>query len=335
MTAAEQVLDDSRVDLAVSAVSHGLGRSPIELRLLENGRAIDVRRATPAGEGTPVREVFQVSPGPGRRPSTPSRRRRVAGELVPENNARSVLVQPPSRPRRVLLVEGAPGFEHSFLKRAWAADRGLEIDSVVRKGKDEQGGDTFYIQAARTRADSLTSGFPPTREALFLYDALVLANVEGHQFTAAQLEATRAFVGARGGGLLVLGARSFPAPGAGRHRAGGGAAARADAERRRHRRSWGRRSASNARRQPRRADGGGESPPGHAARAGARRDAEAMGSAARRWLRRRRSEGRVLAPACSRSRAGRAARRGHSWPSSASAKDARWCSRARPRGGGG
>jgi uncharacterized membrane protein len=209
VTAAEAVLDDSRVDLAVSAVSSGLGTTPIELRLLENGRPIDVRRVVPAGEGTPVREVFQVSPGRGGATiytvDTPA----AAGELVPENNARSTLVQPPARARRVLTVEGAPGFEHSFLKRALAADTGLEVDSVVRKGKNEQGADTFYIQAARSRSDNLTSGYPSTAEALFKYDALVLANVEAHQFTRSQLDATRAFVGRRGGGLLVLGARSF------------------------------------------------------------------------------------------------------------------------------
>ena len=37
----------------------------------------------------------------------------------------------------------------------------------------------------------------------------MLANVEAHQFTRAELETTRRFVGDRGGGLLVLGARSF------------------------------------------------------------------------------------------------------------------------------
>jgi uncharacterized membrane protein len=209
VTAAETILDDSRVDLAVSAVSHGLSHTPIELRLLENGRPIDVRRVTPAAEGAPVREVFQVSPGRGA-PTVYTVETPVApGELVPENNARRVLVQPPSRARRVLLVEGAPGFDHSFLKRAWATDSGLEIDSVVRKGRNEQGADTFYIQAAESRSASLAAGYPPTREALFRYDALVLANVEAHQFSRQQLEATRSFVGERGGGLLVLGARSF------------------------------------------------------------------------------------------------------------------------------
>jgi hypothetical protein len=209
VTAAEAILDDSRVDLAVSAVSHGLGNAPIELRLLENGRPVDVRRVTPAAEGSPVREVFHVSPGRGTPTVYTVETPVAAGELVPENNARSTLVQPPSRTRRVLLVEGAPGFEHSFLKRAWTSDPGLEIDSVVRKGKNEQGADTFYIQAAQSRSDSLAAGYPATREALFRYDAVVLANVEAHQFTKAQLDATRSFVGERGGGLLVLGARSF------------------------------------------------------------------------------------------------------------------------------
>jgi uncharacterized membrane protein len=209
VTAAEAVLDDSRVDLAVSAVSHGQGVEPIELRLLENGRPIEVRRAKPAAEGTPVREVFQVSPGRGAPIVYTVQIPEAAGELVPENNARSTLVQPPSRPRRVLLVAGAPGFEHSFLKRSLAVDPGLQIDSIVRKGKNEEGSDTFYIQAAKSRSDSLTSGYPQQVDALFAYDALVLANVEAAQLSRAQLDATRAFVSERGGGLLVLGARSF------------------------------------------------------------------------------------------------------------------------------
>ena len=209
VTAAEAVLDDARVDLAVSAVSHGHGVAPIELRLLENGRPIEVRRATPAADGTPVREVFHVTASRDASTLYSVEIPAAAGELVPENNSRSVLVQPPARPRRVLLVQGAPGFEHSFLQRAWSGDRGLEIDSVVRKGRNEQGGDTFYVQAAASRSEALAAGYPATREALFAYDAIVLANMEGAALGADQLDATRDFVGRRGGGLLVLGAQSF------------------------------------------------------------------------------------------------------------------------------
>lgn len=209
VTAAEAVLDDSRIDLSVSAVSHGNGTAPIELRLLENGRPVEVRRATPAGEGVPVHEVFHVSPGRGAPTVYSIEIPAAAGELVPENNTRSVLVQPPSRGRRVLLVEGAPGFEHSFLKRALAADPEIEVDSVVRKGKNEQGLDTFYIQASKSRSDALRNGFPEKTADLFGYDAIVLANVGAGQLTRPELDAVRAFVAARGGGLLVLGARSF------------------------------------------------------------------------------------------------------------------------------
>lgn len=209
VTAAESVLSGAMVDVAVSAVAHGYGAAPIELRLLANGRAVDHRRVTPAAEGAPISETFRVATdrdGPTvytvEIPSS-------AGELVGENNARSVLVPAAGRPRRILLVQGAPGYEHSFLRRAWTGDRGLEIDSVVRKGRDDSGAETFYVQAIQSRAGALLGGYPDTREALFAYDLVVLANVEPDLVPNAQLAMTRDFVGQRGGGLLVLGARGF------------------------------------------------------------------------------------------------------------------------------
>jgi uncharacterized membrane protein len=209
VTAAESVLSDATVDVAVSAVAHGYGTAPIQLRLLENGRQIDLRVARPAADGAPVSETFRVSPNRDT-PTVYTVEIPSAGdELVGENNARSVLVPSAGRPRRVLLVQGAPGFEHSFLRRAWAADRGLDVDSVVRKGRDDSGAETFYVQAGASRASTLLGGYPNTRDALFVYDVIVLANVDPDLLPAAQLESTRAFVGQRGGGILVLGARGF------------------------------------------------------------------------------------------------------------------------------
>ena len=209
VTVAEAPLDDARVELAATIVAHGHGRTPIVARLLENGRPVDAREAAPAAEGAPVRVTFRASPPRGAPVVYTVDVPAAAGELVPENNRRSVLVQPPARPRRILLVEGAPGFEHSFLKRALAADTGLEVDSVIRQGRNEQGADTFYVQAARARGTALSSGYPQAARDLFQYDALVLGNVAGTQLAGAQIDATREFVARRGGGLLVLGARSF------------------------------------------------------------------------------------------------------------------------------
>ena len=213
VTAVEAVADDSRIDIAVSAVSHGTGTEPIALQLLENGRPLEARRIAPAAEGVPVHTVFQVTPAARSAVVYSVEVPAIAGELVPENNARSVLVQPPSRQHHVLFVEGAPGFEHSFLKRAWAADPGLDIDSIVRKGRDDQGTDTYYIQASQSRSGALAKGYPSRADDLFAYDAIVLANVEARQLTRQQQELTRDFVGKRGGGLLILGARTFVKPG--------------------------------------------------------------------------------------------------------------------------
>ena len=208
VSAGEMTLADSSIDISVAAVSRG-GRGAFDVRVLENGRPVDIRRMVPAADGGPVRAVFTLSPPRDTAtlytveiPSAPD-------ERVLENNKRTVLVEPAGPRRRILMIEGAPGFEHSFIKRALAADPGLELDSVVRKGRDARGAATYFVQATEARAPRLATGFPQEREALYDYDALVLANVEPDALSRPQLQMLADFVDVRGGGLLVLGARSF------------------------------------------------------------------------------------------------------------------------------
>ena len=156
--------------------------------MLANGRLLDTRRLVPAADGSPIDQVFTVSPDPLNATVYTAEIPRDEAEPVVENNSRSVLVSPAGRKRRVLIVEGAPGFEHSFMTRALSGDPGLEIDSVTRKGKNGEGQDTFFVQAGGGRSANLTFGFPATREQLFVYDALVIANVEGDFFSRAQLK---------------------------------------------------------------------------------------------------------------------------------------------------
>jgi uncharacterized membrane protein len=207
-SAGEASLTGSSVDLTVSAVSHG-STAPFDIRLLENGHPIDLRQVTPSTSQSPVQAVFTVSP-PRESPTVytveipPG-----PGEAVLENNQQRILVEPPGRQRRVLMVEGAPAFEHAFIRRALTGDPALDIDSVVRKGHDVQGDATFFVQAATDRGPRLASGFPKDRESLDEYDAVILANVEPDAMARADMESLASFVGNRGGGLLVLGARSF------------------------------------------------------------------------------------------------------------------------------
>ena len=209
LTAGEPLLPGASIDVSVSATSTGFGTDPVELRVSANGRPVEVRRIVPSAEGAPVHAVFTVSPDPNVPTVYTVQIPEAAGEVAAENNSRSVLVQPQSGRRRLLVVEGAPGYEHTFLKRALSDDPGLEVDAVVRKGQNDDGRDTFYVQADPSRMAALSSGYPFKRSELFVYDGVIFGNIEADFFTREQLELTNDFIAARGGGLLVLGARSF------------------------------------------------------------------------------------------------------------------------------
>jgi uncharacterized membrane protein len=207
--AADPRLDQASIDLRVSAISYGYGREPFQLRLLANGRLLDNRRIVPTADGSPIDQVFTVSPDPLNPTVYTAEITAEPNEPIAENNSRSVLVNPAGRKRRVLALEGAPGYDHSFLSRALTQDPGLELDSVIRKGRNDEGDPTFIVQASGGRARTLTLGFPATKEAFYGYDALLIANIEGDFFTRAQLTSAAEFVSERGGGLLVMGGRSF------------------------------------------------------------------------------------------------------------------------------
>ena len=122
LTAGEAVLPEAALDLSVSFVSRGFGTAPIDVRLSANGRPVEVRRVAPAADGAPVHQVFTVSPSPRTsQPSTPSTSSAAGTSSPGDNNRRSVLVPPQVGRRKILIVEGAPGFEHTFLKRALAS----------------------------------------------------------------------------------------------------------------------------------------------------------------------------------------------------------------------
>jgi uncharacterized membrane protein len=209
LTAGEPLLPGASIDVSVSAISSGFGTDPIEVRVAANGRPVEVRRLTPSAEGAPVHTVFSVSPDADIVTVYTVQIPDAAGEIAVENNTRSVLVPAQSGRRKILVIEGAPGYEHTFLKRALADDPGLDIDAVVRKGQNDDGRDTFYVQADPSRMAALSAGYPAKRSELFAYDGVIFGNIEADFFTREQLELTSEFVAARGGGLIVLGARSF------------------------------------------------------------------------------------------------------------------------------
>lgn len=209
LEAGTATLPGSAIDVLAVVVARGMRGRGVTLRLSENGRPVDVATAMPETDAATIPFRFVVTPPPEQPTVYTAELQQAQPDIVPGNDRRQVLVPPQMGQRRVLLMEGAPGFEQTFLKRALATDAALSVDALVRKGRDDQGRDTFAVQATEDRAAVLAQGFPSSRETLFQYDAIVLSNIEAEFFTRAQLELVRQFVAERGGGLLVMGARSF------------------------------------------------------------------------------------------------------------------------------
>ena len=153
-TAGEPLLAGASIDLSVSATSAGFGTDPVELRISANGRPIEVRRVTPPADGAPIHEVFTVSPSPDAATVYSVEIPVADGELAGENNVRSVLVPAQTGRHKILIVEGAPGYEHTFLKRALGATEQYRLtmsngkvthcelkfgDSIVNLGESMEG----------------------------------------------------------------------------------------------------------------------------------------------------------------------------------------------------
>jgi uncharacterized membrane protein len=208
VTVSDVSVVDSFAEVTANIVSHG-PRETVDARLLENGRPLEVRPVRLPGASQPVRERFRVAPSRSAATVYTVEVTEATGELTPANNRGTVFVPVPGQPHPVLILEGAPGFEHSFLTRTLKNDTGLDVDVIVRKGRSDRGEPTFYVQGAASRTAALVNGFPRTREELFRYAAVVLGNIEADFLSREQLDMLLAFVERRGGGLAIIGARSF------------------------------------------------------------------------------------------------------------------------------
>lgn len=162
-----------------------LASMPVELAGDARGSTIDVDFAL--NEAGPQELEFSLA----------------AAEDDPEtrNNRRRGLVEVLDDTYRALYFEGEPRWEYKFMRRA-LDDGSLKLESLLRVSPNK-----FYRQGIETAAD-LADGFPTSREALFVYDALIIGSVEAASLTPAQHALIRDFVAERGGSLLMLAGRN-------------------------------------------------------------------------------------------------------------------------------
>ena len=202
VTASSQVLTGGTVLVDASVRVRGAGREPVIVSAEADGRlvAADTIRAPAAGDVQSVR--LRVPPLPAGTYRLTVRASTLPEELVPENNVAHTVLEVRPGPDRVLYVEGEPRPEFAFLRRAVAADSGLQLVGLLRSAQGK-----FLRLGVRDSLELLT-GFPTAREELFAYRAIVLGSIEASFFTGDQLRMLADFVNVRGGGLIALGGRS-------------------------------------------------------------------------------------------------------------------------------
>ena len=164
-----------------------------ELRLPASGDMARARPRLPALAAGTYRLTARVRPA--------------GGETVIENNEHHALLQVRPGPEKILYVEGEPRPEFAFLRRALAADSGLQLVALLRSAQGK------FLRLGVDDSLELIAGFPTSREELFRYRAIILGSIEASFFTGDQLRMIADFVSRRGGGLLALGGRAALAEG--------------------------------------------------------------------------------------------------------------------------
>src|SRR5260370_18148353 len=94
ITAGDPRIDQSSIDLHVTASSSGFGRTPFQLQLLATGHAIETPPLQHPADGSPIESVFTVSPNPSVPTVYTAQIAADDGGPVAENNQPSVRVSP-------------------------------------------------------------------------------------------------------------------------------------------------------------------------------------------------------------------------------------------------
>ena len=137
------------------------------------------------------------------------------GELTDANNALHFHLDVRQDKLRVLAIEGNPGWEYKWIRRALEADPAVEFYGLVRLPPDE-----WFSQGPKQRPDGkpvlsrAKDGFPANTEEMTFFDTVILGDVERKILEqTGRYEMLRNYVLQSGGGLGTIGGISVYAAG--------------------------------------------------------------------------------------------------------------------------
>lgn len=239
VTVNQTAFDDAPVTIQVQTRHSNAAGKQIQITLMDaDGTPLETKTQM-AGDDSAVR--FEARPESGgtvfykvkaellNADDTP-----IDAEATTVNNERLVAVDRGSDKRRVLYVSGRPNWEFKFLRRAIETDPQTELVGLLRiarkeskfdfRGREGESSNSLFRGFDETEQElaeefdepvlvrlgtkdetELEGGFPEKAEDLFVYDAIILDDVEASFFTADQLQLIYEFVSKRGGGFLMMG----------------------------------------------------------------------------------------------------------------------------------
>ena len=197
-----RVLAGANILVEADVRLRGIGRELAIVTIEADGRVVatDTVKAPASGDLAHVR--VRVPPLAAGIHRLAVRAKPVSNETVTENNEWHTTIDVRSGPDRILYLEGEPRPEFAFIRRAVAADSGVQVVGLMRSAERK------FLRLGVRDSLELLGGFPTSRDELFTYRAIILGSIEASFFTADQMRMIAEFVSKRGGGLLVLGGRA-------------------------------------------------------------------------------------------------------------------------------
>lgn len=192
------------VTLECQLTAEGL-EGPAVVRLKQKGVETPLAQQTvtiPKGGGTQTVRIAH-------RPEKPGEYEYIVeaqpqpGEVNAQNNALSRSVKVVEEVIRVLLVQGGPSYEYRFLKTMLERElnRGEASDSKERGFRTVlQEADPAFVETDK----SAQRVFPVSREELFAFDVLILADMNPAFLSPSVMDHVYEFVTVRGGGVVFI-----------------------------------------------------------------------------------------------------------------------------------
>ena len=239
VTVNQTAFDDAPVTIQVRTRVQNADQAAVRVTLLDPDGVSLESKTQPSDDPSPLR--FEARPETGGTVFYTVKAELIdpAGNVLNNeatdiNNRRLLAVDRGSNKRRVLYVSGRPNWEFKFLRRAVETDPQTELVGLIRiarkeakfdfRGRDGESSNSLFrgfdeteqelaeeydepvtVRLGTKDENELDGGFPEEAEDLFVYDAIILDDIEARFFLADQLQLIYEFVSKRGGGFLMMG----------------------------------------------------------------------------------------------------------------------------------